>query len=293
MWQGKTKKVPWTPERYFSWHKFYDYNSGIHRQPAPHTFLPLMLATGNPEYPRRVACTGTRKVSTTAKSRIRLICWPNSPAASPSASPAPPSTNKAGRILSRGAKAPFISPAPPITSNSNPNAFSRKKLEPEEFSSPLKLADIPRLEKNWFECIRNGGTPLANVDLAMRAHAVLALAENGRTPQSHAALRRKDPHREDRRWPRGQTAQLRHSFARKSRLSAGPRVLVTVRQDPAATLTFALDVHDRDSIPMRTLVLILLSSMAALAATAAEPAFKYFRSDSRESPPQARACQTI
>src|SRR5207237_9626969 len=52
-----------------------------------------------------------------------------------------------------------------------------EELEPEEFSSPLKLADIPRLEKNWFDCIRNGGTPLASIDLAIRAHVVLALAE--------------------------------------------------------------------------------------------------------------------
>jgi predicted dehydrogenase len=58
--------VPWDPDganRYFSWHKYYDYNSGILGNLLPHKFLPLMLATGSPEFPRRICCTGTRKVS--------------------------------------------------------------------------------------------------------------------------------------------------------------------------------------------------------------------------------------
>ena len=33
------------------------------------------------------------------------------------------------------------------------------------------------MEKNWFDCIRNGGIPFANIELAIRAHTVLALAE--------------------------------------------------------------------------------------------------------------------
>jgi len=63
-WLGKAPQIPFTPEHYFSWHKFYAYNSGILGNLLPHKFLPLMLATGNPEYPHRVTCTGTRKVST-------------------------------------------------------------------------------------------------------------------------------------------------------------------------------------------------------------------------------------
>src|SRR5439155_25465412 len=43
---------------------FYAYNSGIIGNLLPHRFYPLMVSTGNPEFPRRVACTGTRQVST-------------------------------------------------------------------------------------------------------------------------------------------------------------------------------------------------------------------------------------
>ena len=63
-WLGNAPKIPFTPEHYFSWHKYYSYNSGIIGNLLPHRFHPMMLSTGNPEFPRRVACIGTRKVST-------------------------------------------------------------------------------------------------------------------------------------------------------------------------------------------------------------------------------------
>ena len=63
-WLGQAPKIPWDPARYFSWHKYYEYNSGILGNLLSHRFLPLMMATGNPEFPYRVCCTGTRKIST-------------------------------------------------------------------------------------------------------------------------------------------------------------------------------------------------------------------------------------
>ena len=63
-WLGKAPKIPFNPEHYFSWHKYYSYNSGIIGNLLPHRFHPMMLATGNPEFPRRVVATGTCKVST-------------------------------------------------------------------------------------------------------------------------------------------------------------------------------------------------------------------------------------
>ena len=39
-------------------------------------------------------------------------------------------------------------------------------------------ADIlPRLEKNFFDCIRSGQMPVASVELAIRTHTVLCLGE--------------------------------------------------------------------------------------------------------------------
>ena len=50
-------------------------------------------------------------------------------------------------------------------------------LQPEDFQSPIPPGKIAYLEKNFFDCIRKGGTPFGNIDLALRAHSILALAE--------------------------------------------------------------------------------------------------------------------
>src|ERR1051325_9625653 len=63
-WLGKAPAIPFNPDHYFSWHKYSAYNSGIIGNLLPHRVHPLMLSTGNPEFPRRVCCTGTRKIST-------------------------------------------------------------------------------------------------------------------------------------------------------------------------------------------------------------------------------------
>ena len=58
-----------------------------------------------------------------------------------------------------------------------PERIFTDELDAEEFNDPLPTDSIPRLEKNWFDCIRTGGTPLANVELAIRAQTALCLAE--------------------------------------------------------------------------------------------------------------------
>ena len=58
-----------------------------------------------------------------------------------------------------------------------PERIFSEEIEAADFFDPMKTDDIPRLEKNFFDCIRSGATPLANVDLAVRTQTVLCLAE--------------------------------------------------------------------------------------------------------------------
>jgi hypothetical protein len=58
-----------------------------------------------------------------------------------------------------------------------PERIFSEEVEAEDFSDPLPVDSLPRIEKNWFDCIRSGGTPLANIDLAIRIQTVLSLAE--------------------------------------------------------------------------------------------------------------------
>ena len=176
-WQGKAKKVPFDPNRYFSWHKYYAYNSGILGNLLSHMFLPLMLATGNPEFPRRVVCTSTRKVSTDREipDTTHLLA---ELASGVTMCVAGSTVNEQGlpQII-RGHKGTVSFSASQNKAEFKPERIFADDAEPEEFNEGSKIGEISRLEKNFFDCIRNGKTPYANVDLAIRVHTILCMAE--------------------------------------------------------------------------------------------------------------------
>jgi predicted dehydrogenase len=176
-WLGKAPQIPFTPEHYFSWHKFYAYNSGILGNLLPHKFLPLMLATGNPEYPHRVTCTGTRKVSTDREipdTTLMLAEFPSGYTIMVAGS----TVNEQGiPDMIRGRKSTIYLSSTQNKVDLKPERIFADEIDAETFSDPATVASLPRLEKNWFDCIREGKTPLASIDLAIRAHTVLCMAE--------------------------------------------------------------------------------------------------------------------
>jgi len=176
-WLGKTPKIPFNPERYFCWHKYYAYNSGIIGNLLPHRFQPLMLATGNPEFPRRVVATGTRKVSTDREitdTTHLLAEFPNGLTLAVVGT----TVNEQGlpEVL-RGRKATLHFASSQNRVELKPEAIFTDELEAEEFADPQPPERIERLEKDFFDCIRSGKMPVANVELAIRAQTVLCLAE--------------------------------------------------------------------------------------------------------------------
>src|ERR1051325_9917993 len=176
-WLGKAPSIPFNPDHYFSWHKYAAYNSGIIGNLLPHRVHPLMLSTGNPEFPRRVCCTGTRKISTDrdiTDTTHLLAEFPSGLTLVLAGS----TVNEQGLPdMIRGRKAAIYFSSGQNQVQLRPERIFAEEIDAEEFSSPLPLADIPRHEKNFFDCIRHGGTPFASIDLAVRAHVVLALAE--------------------------------------------------------------------------------------------------------------------
>jgi predicted dehydrogenase len=176
-WLGKARKIAFNPEHYFSWHKFYAYNSGILGNLLSHTFLPLLLATGGTDFPRRVTCTGTKKVSTDREITDTTHVLAEMPSGL-TFCVVGSTVNEQGLAeeirgrqatiyLSQGQNRAELRPERPFT----------EQLAPEDFSSPLPAGRISYLEKNFFDVIRKGGTPFGNIDLAVRAHVILALAE--------------------------------------------------------------------------------------------------------------------
>jgi len=176
-WVGKAPQIPFNAEHYFSWHKYYAYNSGILGNLLPHKFLPLMLATGNPEFPRRVACLGTRKVSTDREITDTTHLLAEFPSGLTFVVAGSTVNEQGLPDTIRGRKATIYLSSTQNKLELKPERIFSEEIDAESFADPQPVADLARLEKNWFDCIRTGAAPLATIDLAIRAHAVLCLAE--------------------------------------------------------------------------------------------------------------------
>lgn len=176
-WLGRAPKIPWNPDHYFSWHKYYAYNSGIIGNLLPHRFHPMMLASGNVEFPRRVVCTGTQKVSTNRDITDTTHLLAEFPSGL-TLLMAGTTVNEQGlQDILRGRKGTLYFASSQSRVELKPERIFADELEPEEFNDPAKVENIQQLEKNFFDCIRSGQTPVAGVELAIRAHTVLCLAE--------------------------------------------------------------------------------------------------------------------
>jgi predicted dehydrogenase len=176
-WLGKAPKRAFTPEHYFSWHKFYAYNSGILGNLLSHTFLPLLLASGANEMPRRVVCTGTRKVSTDREITDTTHLLAEMPSGL-TFMVAGSTINEQGLgEMIRGRKATAYLGLGQNKAELKVERPFAEQQDNEEFVGSHPPGSTERLAQNFFDCVRSGKTPVGNIDLALRAHTILALAE--------------------------------------------------------------------------------------------------------------------
>jgi len=177
-WLGNVPKIPFTPEHYFSWHKFYAYNSGIIGNLLPHRFYPMMLGTGNPEYPRRVACTGTRKVSTDREITDTTHVLAEFPSGLTLVVAGTIANEQGLPETIRGLKGTLYFASSQNRVELKPERpFTEETPEALIFQDPLPVERTERLHKNWFESIRTGAKPFADIELAIRGQVTLCLAE--------------------------------------------------------------------------------------------------------------------
>ena len=184
-WLGKVKnRVPFSAEHFHRWRKYFPYCAGLLGDLVPHRLHPLMLASGNPQFPVRVTSIGTKNVHADltvtgtpereVAEHIQLLAeFPSGYLITITCS-------------SVNAKSPgFTIYGHKATLNIG-SSGERVELVPEkdwsEEIDPLTLTglqaeDIRVHEKNWFDCIRSGATPNANIDLAIRVQTVISLAE--------------------------------------------------------------------------------------------------------------------
>jgi len=185
-WLGPVKRrVPFDPDAYFRWRKYYPYCAGLLGDLIPHRLLPLMLATGNPEFPSRVVCLGSKNVHTDkntpgtperdAPEHVEvLVEFPSGVSlvlVSSSVNARSPGFTIYGHqasleIGSSGERLQLI-----------PERPFADEIEPESLDGLKPTEDIGAHHANWFDCIRNNKQPNCGIDLAVRAQTVISLAE--------------------------------------------------------------------------------------------------------------------
>jgi predicted dehydrogenase len=184
-WLGPVSDRPFSADTFYRWRKYYPYCAGLLGDLVPHRLLPLMLATGNPQFPVRVVCIGTNPVRTDKHT-------PGTPERDVPEHIQIEAEFPGQFMLTVGAstvnaKSPgFVIYGHKATLDIG-NMGEKLKMIPErEFSEEIDPLDLPNLqpsedirmhEKNWFDCIRSGKETNGSIDLAIRAQTVISLAE--------------------------------------------------------------------------------------------------------------------
>ncbi len=184
-WLGPVSKRPFSGESFHRWRKFYPFCAGLLGDLAPHRLHPLMLATGNPEFPKRVACIGTSNV------HPDKLAEPGTPARDVPEHQQVIAEFPSGLLItvtcsSVSEKSPGFVIYGSKASLEIGNMGERIKMVPErdyaeevdpEDVAGLQPETVPNHEKNWLDSIRSGKPANANVDLAIRVQTVVSLAE--------------------------------------------------------------------------------------------------------------------
>lgn len=185
-WLGPVKKqIPFSADHFHRWRKYYPYCGGLLGDLVPHRLHPLMLASGNPEFPKRVVSIGTKNVFTDKKKgdgtpvrdvpeHVQLLAeFPSGYLITVTAS-------------SVNARSPgFAIYGHKATLNIADQGNSIELVPERPFTEELDAEKVgglqhedPRFhEKNWFDCIRSGKAPNGNIDLAIRVQTIISLAE--------------------------------------------------------------------------------------------------------------------
>jgi len=171
-------------DHFHRWRKYYQYCGGLLGDLAPHRLHPLMLASGNPEFPVRVTSIGSKNVHTDKNT-------PGTPERDVPEHVQLSAEFPSGYMLTVtcstvNAKSPgFVIYGHKATLNLADQGQSFDLLPERDFTEEidpelvkgLQPEDIRVHEKNWFDCIRSGKQPNAGIELAIRVQTVISLAE--------------------------------------------------------------------------------------------------------------------
>jgi predicted dehydrogenase len=184
-WLGPVKtRAPFSAEHFHRWRKYYRYCAGLLGDLVPHRLHPLMLASGNPEFPTRVVCIGTKNVDQDAENQqpkrevpehIQLLAeFPSGYMVTITCSTV---SEKSPNFVIYGHKASLNIGTTGDRIDLVPEKKFADEVDLENYSGLSPIEDVHVHEKDWFDSIRENKQPHANIDLAIRVQTVISLAE--------------------------------------------------------------------------------------------------------------------
>lgn len=184
-WLGPVSKRPFSEDTFHRWRKYYPFCAGLLGDLAPHRLHPLVLATGNPEFPTRVACIGTSNVHPDKKTpgtpdrdvpeHQQLIAqFPSGMMLTVTCSAV---SEKSPGFVIYGSKASMEIGNMGERLKMIPERDYAEEVDPEDMPGLQPAETVPNHEKNWFDSIRANKLPNANIDLAIRVQTIVSLAE--------------------------------------------------------------------------------------------------------------------
>jgi len=183
-WNGPVKRrVAFNADHYFRWRKYYPYCAGLLGDLFPHRLHPLMLATGNPEFPSRVVALGTKAILTdknTPETWIRDVpenmqCLAEFPSGLTLLVTSSTVNEQGLPSVMRGHKATLYFSGNRV--ELKPEKPFADEVDPETYNGLTPGEDLSVHETNWFNSIRANKQPNCGIDLAVKVQTVISLAE--------------------------------------------------------------------------------------------------------------------
>ncbi len=180
-WLGPVSERPFDPQYYHRWRKYYPFCVGILGDLLAHRIHPLLLATGDPEFPYRVTCLGNRKITLETLGPDDRDVNDNTQvlAEFPSGMGMMVigcTVNEQGLPqMIRGNEATLYFSG--NTLELRPERPYADLIDPERFENIEPGVEVPAHIANFFDAIRNDRAPNGNIDLAIRAQTIISLAE--------------------------------------------------------------------------------------------------------------------
>ncbi len=176
---GLAPKIPWNPEHFFRFRKYWPYNGGVATDLLYHILAPLLISITGPkgEYPRRVNANGGLYILKDGRDIpdvfLATVDYPSDFTVSLTSvltNDTPVPTRIYGQYGTIDIDEEFT-----LTGNGD---FVKEFAEMNGGYSKVvvPVEKRPDMKQNLFDCIRHGGTPYCNVDLGTATMVAIKMA---------------------------------------------------------------------------------------------------------------------